>query len=127
MVRKEKHVSRPLLLKIKIKYTYVMIQTMNFEKQQGKQEKEVLPTKDEVLKIIFEESEDLNFTVEKESSDEEGISFIQGMTTEPDAEGHLREYTYSRKSKTDDKLPPKIYVAFFSDGIPVGGDDIHSF
>jgi hypothetical protein len=105
---------------------------MNLEKSEGKEklkgQSESFPTLDVILDVISRKLENLSFKIEKELSDDNGVFFVEIMTNEPDAEGYIREYTYSRKSlKTGDELPPKIYVAFFSDGVPVGGEEVHSF
>lgn len=89
---------------------------------------ENFPSKEEILNVISEHSEGLETKIKRELSDDTGLYFIEIITTSPDSEGYVREYTYSRKSlKTEDDLPPKVYVAYFQDDMPVGGKDIYEF
>lgn len=82
------------------------------------------PERREVLDIIERHlPEGLEFEIQEEIYDGDDLWFISGMTKDGS-----REYTYQSKSKrTKEPLPPEIHVAYFEDGMPVGGEKIHSF
>lgn len=89
---------------------------------------EHFPSKEIVLDGISKHAEGLELDVTKELSDDTGVYFLEMTSRNPDSEGYTREYAYSRKSlKTGEGLPPKVYVAYFKDGIPVGGGEVCSF
>lgn len=99
---------------------------MNHENFESKSEQ--FPSKEIVLDEINKHAEGLELNVTKELSDDTGIYFLEMVSENPDSEGYIREYTYSRKSlKTEEDLPPKVYVAYFEDGMPVGGEEVFSF
>lgn len=88
---------------------------------------EQVPTKELIMEKIAENMGGLKFEVTRELEDEQGVYFLEIMT-EADSTGHKREYTFSRKSlKTGAVLPPAIYVAFYDDEMPVGGEDVCKF
>ena len=99
---------------------------MNIENGfEGRSEK--FPTRENILEII-KKIENLPFEITRELSDDSGVYFIEIITTEPDLDGCIREYIYSRKSlKTCEELEPKIHVAFYRGGEVVGGEEICSF
>jgi len=81
------------------------------------------PERREVLDVIEKHLDGLEFEVHEEIYKGNYLWFIRGMTKD----GSM-EYTYQSKSKrTKEPLPPEIHLAYFEDGIPVGGKKIHSF
>lgn len=86
---------------------------------------EKIPTKEDILNIIQEHFEGLEYEVSRELSDDGGVYLLE-IITKVDSDGYTREYTYSRKSlKTGEELEPKVYVAYMEDDIPVGGEEIN--
>ncbi len=95
----------------------------------SRQEKSVesIPTKEEVLLEIAKYCE--NPTVKRELSDEKGVYLLEVEI--PGAKpGETTEYIYQRKgefpngSKAEDTI---INVAYFEDGIPVGGESVATY
>jgi hypothetical protein len=97
---------------------------MNMEKQQNEENLPKLD-KEKILEIVQQHNEGLSFEEGRESSDENGVWFLEVISTEPDSDGYIREYTYSRKSiRTGEDLPERIYLTYYEDGIPVTGENI---
>lgn len=82
------------------------------------------PERREILDIIERHlPEGLEFEIQEEIYDGDNLWFISGMTTDGS-----REYTYqSRSKRTKEPVAPAVDVAYFVDGIPIGGDNIHYF
>jgi|GEM_PF-3429564 len=81
------------------------------------------PERREILDVIEKHLDGLEFEVQEEIYKGNYLWFISGMTKDGS-----REYIYQSKSKrTKEPLPPEIHLAYFEDGIPVGGEKIHSF
>jgi hypothetical protein len=81
------------------------------------------PERREVLDVIERHLDGLEFEIQEEISKGDDFWFLSGMTKDGS-----REYTYQSKSKrTGEPVAPAVHVAYFVDGIPVGGKKIHSF
>lgn len=99
---------------------------MTFENAQ--ENIETFPSKEQILEVIKDHLGDLEFETTRELEDENGVYFLEIVTKEQDPDGYIREYTYSRKSvRTGEALEAKVFVGFFEDDIPVGGEDVCSF
>jgi hypothetical protein len=88
---------------------------------------ESIPTKEEVLLEIAKHCE--NPTIKRELSDEKGVYLLEAEVP-GEKPGETTEYIYQRKgefsngSKAEETI---INVAYFEDGIPVGGQSVAEY
>lgn len=93
------------------------------DEEQGR---ERVLTKDEVIGAL--EQHVKNYVVQRELSDDNGIYLLE-LTVAGEKPGEMTEYTYQRKGKFGglETTTTGISVAFYEDGIPVGGNTIADY
>jgi hypothetical protein len=94
--------------------------------EQKSESGEHTPKREEILAILGKYAE--NYTITREESDEQGPYLIE-ITVTGEA-GAVTEYHFRRKgifSNRNESSATTIYVVYFENGIPVGGNDIDNY
>ena len=84
---------------------------------------ERIPSKEEVLEIMYRKAEGL--TIERELSDENGVYLLETRT--PEKNGEYTQYVYMRKGQfqnTNGSEATVIYSVEYMNGEPCGGSTV---